>query len=73
MHLEPLCQSSTLDAHCSQDPAWEGSFFGVAVAVEAWLEDWGWQVLEAASLGMCLQRTVGEHNVQSWGQTPQGW
>lgn len=58
MHLEPLCQSSTRDAHCSQVPAWEGWVFEVGVGAEASL-DWGWQVLGAVSLGMCLLKKQG--------------
>lgn len=72
-HLEPLCRSSTLGARCSRDPAWGGWVSEVGVGVEAWLEDWGWQVLGAVSLGTCRQKSVEEHSVPSWGQTPQGW
>lgn len=39
----------------------------------AWLAGEGWQVPEAVNLEMYQQKSVGEHNVQSWGQTPQGW
>lgn len=72
-HLELPCQSSTHDAHCSRDPAWEDWVFEVGEGREAWLEDRGWQVLGAASLGTCLQESEGEHSVQSWDRTPQGW
>lgn len=71
MRLEPPCQSSIPDARCSQPPAWEGWVFEVGVGAEAWLEDWGRQVLGAASLGTSRQEYVGEHSVPSWGRTPQ--
>lgn len=57
-HLEPLCRSSTLGARCSRDPAWGGWVSEVGVGVEAWLEDWGWQVLGAVSLGTCLKEEM---------------
>lgn len=58
MRLEPLCRSSILGAHCSQVPAWVGWVFGVGVGVEAWLEDWGRQVLGAVSLGTYLKKQM---------------
>lgn len=72
-HLELLCQSSTHDVHCSRHPAWEGWVFEVGEGPEAWLEDWGWRVPGAASLGTSLQESVEEHSVQSWDRIPQGW
>lgn len=61
-HLELLCQSSTHDAHCSRDPAWEGWVFEVGEGLEAWLEDQGWQVLGAASLGTCLKKQKARYS-----------
>lgn len=63
-HLELLCQSNTHDARCSRVPAWEGWVFEVGEGLEAWLEDQGWQVLGAASLGTCLKKQKARYSLR---------